>query len=93
MHPRYPSAAATKLRAMATSELVKPAGRTHALRCRVTAREDGWHARPTGPQGSHVLSSMLAADALAIVPSAVTDVSDGARVRIEALRELGGVSA
>ncbi|HEV7529750.1 MAG TPA: gephyrin-like molybdotransferase Glp [Solirubrobacteraceae bacterium] len=69
----------------------KPAGRTHALRCRVAAREDGWHARPTGPQGSHVLSSMLTADALAIVPSAVTDVPDGARVQIEPLRELGGM--
>ena len=67
----------------------KAAGRAHALRCRVSAREDGWHARPTGPQGSHVLSSMLAADALAIVPSAVTDLPDGARVQIEPLRELG----
>jgi molybdopterin molybdotransferase len=71
----------------------KPAGRAHAVRCRVHAREDGWHARPTGPQGSHVLSSMLAADALAIVPSAATDVHDGARVQIEALRELGGTHA
>ncbi len=71
----------------------KPAGRAHALRCRVTAREDGWHARPTGPQGSHVLSSMLAADALAIVPSAITDVPDGGRVQIEPLRELPGAFA
>jgi molybdopterin molybdotransferase len=71
----------------------KPAGRAQAVRCRVRAREDGWHARPTGPQGSHVLSSMLAADALAIVPSATTDVHDGARVQIEALRELGGTHA
>jgi hypothetical protein len=36
---------------------------------------------------------MLAADALAIVPSATTDVHDGARVQIEALRELGGTHA
>jgi molybdopterin molybdotransferase len=71
----------------------KPAGRAHALRCRVSAREDGWHVRPTGPQGSHVLSSMLAADALAIVPSDATDVPDGARVRIEALRDLGRANA
>ena len=32
-------------------------------------RDDGWHATPTGPQGSHVLSSMLGADALAMIPS------------------------
>ncbi|HTU79519.1 MAG TPA: gephyrin-like molybdotransferase Glp [Solirubrobacteraceae bacterium] len=64
----------------------KPAGRTHALRCELSAREDGLHARPTGPQGSHVLSSMLAADALAIVPSQATRVAPGTRVEIEPLR-------
>jgi molybdopterin molybdotransferase len=63
----------------------KPAGRAHAVRCRLDAREDGWHARPTGPQGSHVLTSMLGADALAIVPSATTRVAPGERVEIEPL--------
>ena len=41
----------------------KPAGRAHAVRCRLHTDEDGLHATPTGPQGSHVLSSMLGADA------------------------------
>jgi molybdopterin molybdotransferase len=63
----------------------KPAGRAHAVRCRLSVREDGWHAQPTGPQGSHVLTSMLAADALAIVPSAATRVEAGERVEIEPL--------
>jgi len=63
----------------------KPAGRAHALRCRLSAREDGWHASVTSAQGSHVLSSMLAADALAIVPSDVTRLQPGARVEIEPL--------
>jgi hypothetical protein len=37
---------------------------------RVTLRRDGerWHARLSGPQGSSVLSSLVAADGLAIVP-------------------------
>jgi len=64
----------------------KPAGRAHALRCMLSAREDGWHARATGAQGSHVASSMLAADALAIVPSASTALAPGARVEIVPLR-------
>jgi molybdopterin molybdotransferase len=64
----------------------KRAGRAHALRCHLIAREDGWHASVTGPQGSHVISSMLAADALAIVPSGVTCLQAGARVQIEPLR-------
>jgi molybdopterin molybdotransferase len=63
----------------------KPPGRAHAVRCTLSAREDGWHARPTGPQGSHVLSSMAAADALAVVPAETTELPDAARVRIEPL--------
>jgi molybdopterin molybdotransferase len=65
----------------------KPAGRAHAVRCRLTVREDGLHATPTGPQGSHVLSSMLGADALAMIPSDATDVPAGSRVLVESLRE------
>jgi molybdopterin molybdotransferase len=63
----------------------KPAGRTHAVRCRLRAQEDGWHAEPTGAQGSHILTSMLGADALAIVPTNVTAVRAGERVAIEPL--------
>jgi molybdopterin molybdotransferase len=63
----------------------KPAGRAHALRCRVSLREERLYVKPTGAQGSHVLSSMLAADVLALIPSAVTRVPAGARVEIEPL--------
>ncbi|HLH13249.1 MAG TPA: hypothetical protein VKV16_00550, partial [Solirubrobacteraceae bacterium] len=63
----------------------KPAGRAHALRSRLTLRADGWHARTTGAQGSHVLTSMLTADALAIVPSATTRVAPGERVQVQLL--------
>ncbi len=65
----------------------KPAGRAHAVRCRLSMREDGLHATPTGPQGSHVLSSMLGADALAMIPSDATGVPAGSRVAVESLRE------
>jgi molybdopterin molybdotransferase len=63
----------------------KPPGRAHAVRCRLELRDDGWHARPTGDQGSHVLTSMLGADALAIVPTASGSVAAGERVTIELL--------
>ena len=56
-------------------------GRAHAVRCRVQARADGLHATPTGPQGSHILTSMLGADALAIIPSERAEVCRGERVR------------
>lgn len=57
-------------------------GRIHAVRCRAEARDDGWHARTTGAQGSHVLTSMLGANALALVEG---DRSAGDRVTVELL--------
>jgi molybdopterin molybdotransferase len=66
-------------------DYAKAPGRAHAVRCRLSARADGWHAEPTGPQGSHILTSMLGADALAILPSDSAGVRAGARVEIEPL--------
>jgi molybdopterin molybdotransferase len=64
----------------------KPRGRMHAVRCRLEAREDGWHVRPTKAQGSHLLTSMLGADALAMMPTESGDVEAGERVEIQLLR-------
>lgn len=66
-------------------DYAKAPGRTHALRCRLEARADGWHVRPTGPQGSHVLTSMLDAEALAILEADRGDVRAGESVTIELL--------
>ena len=63
----------------------KHPGRAHAVRCRLELREDGWHVRPTKDQRSHVLTSMLGADVLAIVPTASGSVAAGERVWIELL--------
>jgi molybdopterin molybdotransferase len=61
------------------------ADRDQAVRCRLRMADDGWHAEPTGPQGSHVMSSMLGAGALAIVPAGERDLAPGERVLIELL--------
>jgi molybdopterin molybdotransferase len=63
----------------------KQPGRTHAIRCRLELRDDGWHARTTGPQGSHLLTSMLGADGLGIVPSACGGLAAGERIDVELL--------
>ena len=59
--------------------------RDQAVRCRLRLADDGWHAEPTGPQGSHVMSSMLGADALTVVPAGDRDLAPGERVTIELL--------
>lgn len=68
-------------------EAKKP-GRAHAVRCRLRLAEDGWHATPTGPQGSHILTSMLGADALAILPAAAGPLAAGEQVEVELLPRL-----
>ncbi|MDQ4048697.1 MAG: molybdopterin molybdotransferase MoeA [Actinomycetota bacterium] len=74
---------------LATAVLDAPLGRIRerdqAVRCCLRAEADGWHARPTGAQGSHVLTSMLGAGALAIVPRGEGALERGGRVQIELL--------
>ncbi len=63
----------------------KAPGRAHVVRCRLDVREDGWHVRPTKEQGSHVLTSMLDAEALAYLAPERGDVRPGEGVEIEIL--------
>jgi molybdopterin molybdotransferase len=72
--------------AVLDEQYAKAPGRAHFVRVRLGLRDDGWHARPTKiEQGSHVLTSMLGADAFAIVPADQGDVAAGDRVEIELL--------
>ncbi len=79
------SPAAVRATALLSDDVAKRPGRAHALRCRLRASERGWLAEPTGAQGSHVLTSMLGADALAILPSESAGARAGERVAIELL--------
>jgi molybdopterin molybdotransferase len=74
-----------RLTARMDEDYRKQPGRAEAVRCELQLRDDGWHARPTGPQGSHVLTSMLGAAGLAIIPSASEGVHAGEEVDIELL--------
>jgi molybdopterin molybdotransferase len=75
-------------RATLDSDYEKRPGRAHAVRCRLELREDGWHAQPTGAQGSHILTSMLGADGLALIPTASEGVRAGEKVDVELLPRL-----
>ena len=78
-------------RAILDDDLPKAPGRDHAVRCSLELRDDGWHARPTGNQDSHVLTSMLGANALAIVPAEGDAPVAGSRVEVELLPGMGPV--
>jgi molybdopterin molybdotransferase len=61
----------------------KPPGRTHAVRCRMELDEEGWSVEPTGAQGSHILTSMLGAQCLALIPAEAGLLPAGTRVEVE----------
>jgi molybdopterin molybdotransferase len=74
-----------RTRATLATDYEKPAGRAHAARCALELTEDGWLVRPHPRQGSNVLTSMVAADCLALIPAAATRVAAGETVEIELL--------
>jgi molybdopterin molybdotransferase len=59
--------------------------REQAVRVHLEVSDDGWHARTTGPQGSHMLTSMLGATALARIAPGEGEVAAGDRVEVELL--------
>jgi molybdopterin molybdotransferase len=71
--------------ALLERDVERAPGRAHAARCQLVLHEDGWHAIDTGPQGSHILTSMVGADALAIIPAGEGMISAGERVAVELL--------
>jgi molybdopterin molybdotransferase len=59
--------------------------RDQAVRVRVQAGATGPVAAPTGAQGSHILTSLLAADALAMIPAGEGQLPAGTRVALRAI--------
>ena len=78
--------AAERSTAVLDTGLARNPTRAQAVRCRLRTEGDGLHAVPTGPQGSHVLTSMLAADGLALVAAGAGELAAGERVEVELLR-------
>jgi molybdopterin molybdotransferase len=59
--------------------------REQALRVRLERQDGQLVATPNGPQGSHIVTSLLGADALALVPAGVGELEAGAAVTLEPL--------
>lgn len=76
----------TRTTAILDDDYEKTPGRAHAIRCRLSLREDGWHAAPAPHQGSHILTSMLGADCLALAPEDSASLRAGERIEVELLK-------
>jgi molybdopterin molybdotransferase len=77
--PHTPPASAAQL----TVDVRRNRGRTQAIRVRLTARDDGTiAATPNGPQGSHILTSLLGADALGLIAPGEGSVASGTRIEL-----------
>jgi molybdopterin molybdotransferase len=64
-------------------EAVRSDGRESYLRAVVTRREGGYHAVVTGPQSSGMLTSLVRANALLVVPAGVREAQAGATLRAQ----------
>lgn len=72
--------------AVLAADYRKPAGRAHYLRCRLRSEDGVLSAHLTrAEQGSHLITSMVGADALAAIPAEREHVRAGERVEIELL--------
>ena len=76
---------APRATAVLDEDVARNPRRDQAVRCRLSTAADGLHAAPTGPQGSHMLTSMLAADALALVEAGEGAARRGERISVELL--------
>ena len=50
---------------------------TYSIRVVLTQDGDQWVAQPTGEQGSHMISSLVKANGLLIIPEGVREVAAG----------------
>lgn len=79
------TSAPARVTAVLAADVARAPDRTSAVRVLLERGASGLEARPTGPQGSHVLSSMLGADGLAFVAPGEGSLSAGANVEVELL--------
>jgi molybdopterin molybdotransferase len=67
------------------ADLPRNRSRDQAVRVRLEPRDGVSRAFPTGPQGSHIITSLLKADALAVVPMGEGMLPAGSTVALETI--------
>ena len=80
-----PSPRPPRADALLGSEVRRNPRREQAVRVRLEDSSSGVLAFPNGPQGSHILTSLLGADALAMIPAGEGHLPVGTKVGLAAL--------
>ena len=80
-----PSPAPPRPTAILGTEVTRNPRRDQMIRVRLRDDEDAVRAYPNGAQGSHILTSLLGADALALIPAGEGTVAEGTAVTLHAL--------
>jgi molybdopterin molybdotransferase len=79
-----------RIRARLTEALTSPAGKRQFVRVRLSVEEGEYVAAPVGGAGSHLISSMAQANALAVVPEEITELPAGTPVPVMVLERRHG---
>lgn len=73
-------------RATLTESITKPPGRLHLVRVKLAQDRGRLLATPTGPQGSHIQTSLVGCDGLVRFAADLTRLDEGAEVDVEVWR-------
>jgi molybdopterin molybdotransferase len=79
-----------EVEATLSEDCLEETDRTHLVRVRVEREGEGYSVRPTGPQGSGILKSLILADGLMVIPPGAGPLPAGTRVRVLLLGETPG---
>jgi molybdopterin molybdotransferase len=80
-----PAQSSQAMRAELADPVRRSREREQAVRVRLEQRDDRVLAIPNGPQGSHVITSLVGADALALIPTGEGELPAGSMVGLEPL--------
>lgn len=72
-----------RLTARLTEDIRKKPGRVHFVRVRLTWHAGRLHATPTGAQGSHIQTSLVACDGTALFPPEAEHLPAGSEITVE----------
>ena len=75
-----------EITATLTQDVSGPKGKLQFARVVVERTREGWQATPTGARGSNLISTVVRANGLAMVPAGIEVAPSGSQVRVQVFR-------